>query len=269
MSGAGALAPVAGGIVGCCLTAVVAWTASVLSRARQHERVLTACHELRGPITAIGLGVELAQRTGLTAARARAIELELARAARAVDDLTGNGHADLRVRCDGVDIAGLLADSCAAWRPVAGERALRLELAAGFSAQVLGDRARLAQAVGNLLANAIEHGRGEIAVRARASREAVRIEVVDHGDGLPETVALLVGGRTRVRPAWARSRGGFDAARRLAGSPRGRGLRIAAEVVTAHHGRMFSAPAPCGGRVVIELPRASAAPQRSRATHRV
>ena len=61
---------------------------------------------------------------------------------------------------------------------------MRLEPPAGGAA-VRGDRARLAQACENLLANAIEHGGGTVELRARADAGRVRIEVRDDGPGLP------------------------------------------------------------------------------------
>jgi signal transduction histidine kinase len=64
----------------------------------------------------------------------------------------------------------------------------------------------------------------------------VRITVSDRGPGLPAPVAEL-----RRRPR--RGRGA-----------RGRGLAISAEVAEAHGGRLVSAPAETGARLVLELP---------------
>jgi signal transduction histidine kinase len=103
-----------------------------------------------------------------------------------------------------------------------------------------GDRLRLAQAVGNLLANAIEHGEGDVLLRARASAHTVRVEVLDGGPGLPAPVAELV----RHPPAGR--------------SARGRGLAIAADVAARHGGRLAAAPSEHGARLVLELPTAAA-----------
>ena len=82
-----------------------------------------------------------------------------------------------------------------------------------------GDRLRLAQATGNLIANAIEHGGGRVEVRGRARGADARIEVIDDGAGLPAPVAEL----TR------RARGGRGAPRARAGDRRGdRARRTAA-----------------------------------------
>jgi signal transduction histidine kinase len=101
---------------------------------------------------------------------------------------------------------------------------------------VRGDRVRLAQAVGNLLANALEHGAGTVEVGARSASGRVRIEVSDEGDGLPAPVAELT----------SRARGGIGR--------RGRGLAIASDIVARHGGRLVSAPSAGGARLAIELP---------------
>ena len=99
-----------------------------------------------------------------------------------------------------------------------------------------GDRTRLTQACGNLLANAIEHAGGRIELRARAVGGRVRIEVTDDGPGLPAPVAQL-------------------AARRRAGrGRRGRGLAIASEIAVRHGGPLAAAPSASGARLILELP---------------
>jgi signal transduction histidine kinase len=96
-----------------------------------------------------------------------------------------------------------------------------------------GDRVRLAQACGNLLKNAIEHGGGKVLLRARASRHTVRIEVLDEGPGLPAPVNELT---------------------RRARGPRGHGLAHASDVAARHGGRLAAAPSERGARLVLELP---------------
>src|SRR5690349_15440122 len=88
------------------------------------EAVARACHELRGPLAAARLGLELGVRVGeLSPAQLRALDLELGRASLALDDLAAVG---LRVRDRSVrqevDVAELLTDSVEAWRPSAAAR---------------------------------------------------------------------------------------------------------------------------------------------------
>jgi signal transduction histidine kinase len=85
------VSPVAlAGLVGWPLGAAAVTWALLVARgsAARRESVARACHELRGPITAARLGVALVLRNGeLPAAALRAIDLELSRAALALDDL--------------------------------------------------------------------------------------------------------------------------------------------------------------------------------------
>lgn len=222
------------------------------------ESVARVSHELRGPLTAVRLGLHLGTRGAeLTEARIRALELELSRAAVALDDLSavrrrpalaGPSAAALpRLRPGGwVNLGALLSDSVEAARARAQDAGATLELALEETlVLVWGDRVRLAQAIGNLLANAIEHGGGAIEVRCRADRLGARIEVIDGGLGLPAPVAQLV----------RRPRGGRGA--------RGRGLAIASAVAQTHGGRLAAAPSERGARLVLELPRVGArAPAR-------
>jgi signal transduction histidine kinase len=118
---------------------------------------------------------------------------------------------------------------------------LRIERAAG-PALVRADRLRLAQALGNLVANAAEHGGGEVLVRVAVERGRVRIEVADDGPGLPAPVSELA--------AAGRDRHG----------PRGHGLTIAQRIAERHGGRLLTAPAVRGARLVLDLPLARPMP---------
>jgi signal transduction histidine kinase len=216
--------------------AAVAWRE--LRRGR--ELVARACHELRGPLTAAHLALHAGARHADPGAGARfaAIELELRRAGLALDDLAA-ARAGRRAgdRDEVVDVCALIADQAAAWEAIAPVFGCSLRVApAAPDALVRGDRVRLAQAVGNLLANALEHGSGTVEVAARSVAGRVRIEVTDEGGGLPAPVAELA-----RRPRAGRGR-------------RGRGLAIASDIVTRHGGRIVSAPSARGARIAIELP---------------
>lgn len=220
--------------------AVIAWR----SRAARMEAVIRACHELRGPLTAARLGLELARRVGeLSPARLRAIDLELTCAAVALDELAGEpGAPGLNRASEAVDAAELLVDSVEAMGVSAVARDVALELQwSGGSPMVWGDRVRLAQAIRNLIANAIEHGGEAVEVRGRGAERSVRVEVIDNGPGLPAPVAEL------VRHA------------RAGRGRRGRGLAIATAIVEAHGGRLAAAPSERGARLVLQLPAAATA----------
>lgn len=204
------------------------------------ESVARACHELRGPLTAARLGLQLGASTGeLSADRLRAIDLELGRAALALDDLSSAGGRGPRAwrPPEQVDVRELVADSVEAWQPAAATHGVDLRTSwSGSSPAVWGDRLRLAQATGNLIANAIEHGGGAVSVRGWGEPGRVRIEVIDAGPGLPAPVSELA-----RRPHGGRGR-------------RGRGLAIATAIVNGHGGRLAAAPCARGARLVVELP---------------
>jgi signal transduction histidine kinase len=207
---------------------------------RRGELVARACHELRGPLTAAHLALHAgAPRGGPLPASLAAIDVELARAGRALDDLAAARRgARGPHRAELVDVGALVRAQVAAWEAVAPAYGctLRSTVAVGGDALVRGDRVRLAQAVGNLLANACEHGGGTIELRIRVLGPRVRVEVSDEGSGLPAPVAELV----------RRPRAGLGS--------RGRGLAIAAEIADRHGGRLLAAPVARGARLALELP---------------
>jgi signal transduction histidine kinase len=232
--------------------ATLATLAALLVRRRLAVRMelgARVSHEVRNPLAAARLGLELGARGGdLSPARLRAIDLELGRAAVVLEDLTPARpvRAGLRRR-EPVDVGQLLVDSVEAWRASAVARGVGLELEwRGGPVSLEGDRWRLAQATGNLIANAIEHGGGAVVVRGQAQDGSVRIEVLDGGPGLPAPVAEMA----RRRRGWSRRRGrrGGRAGRR------GHGLAIATEVIRAHGGRLAAAPSRHGARILVELP---------------
>ncbi len=207
--------------------------------ASRMETVARACHELRGPLTAARLGLDYGAGNGeLTPARLRAIDLELDRAALVLDDLEAVRMRRAWPRApEPIDLEQLLSDSVEAWRPTATANGVELQSAwSGCGATAWGDRLRLAQVTGNLIANAIEHGGGVVEVHGRVDHARARIEVSDTGPGLPAPIPELVRGAR-----WGRGR-------------RGRGLAIASAIAAGHGGRLAAAPAVRGARLVLELP---------------
>ena len=207
---------------------------------RRREMVARACHELRGPLTAVRLNLAtMERRREAPAERLAAMELDLRRAGLALDDFAA-ARSGRRVsdRVEPVEVAELLEEQYESWHVVAAAFDSTLRLGALLpGTMVNGDRLRLAQAVANLVANALEHGPGRVELTARiVGCRHIRIEVIDEGPGLPASVVELT----------QRARGGRGR--------RGRGLAIASEIAERHGGRLVAAPASHGARIGLELP---------------
>jgi signal transduction histidine kinase len=241
--------------------ALLGWAAALVCAAlaallqarlvRHASLVADAGHELRGPLCAARLGLHALDDEN----RAAAVDLELRRAALALEDLAAASRGRRAgERAQLVDVGALLDDAAEAWRPLA--RAFGAELAVEplrGRALVRADPVRLAQACGNLVANAVEHGASPVRVRGRVLAGRVRVEVEDAGPGLPGPVRDLVDGCDR-RPLWRRS----------PAASRGRGLAIAAGIAERHGGRLAAAPSAAGACLVLELPCADGSPPLAR-----
>ena len=226
-----------------------------------------ASHELRTPLASIRGYAELfrmgaAREPDDVAKAMRRIEDEAARMGVLVEDLLALARLDelrdpVRRR---VDVAAIAGDAVGDARATAPDRAIGLEAATGST--VLGDPGQIGQVLANLLRNAVVHTPpgSPIEVAVDRAGEDVRVQVRDHGPGLPAADADALFDRF-----W-RAEGGRE--RGKAGA--GLGLAIVAGIVDAHHGRVHAENAPGGGaRFTVLLPAAAdsgdaqAAPTRS------
>jgi signal transduction histidine kinase len=177
--------------------------ALALARARRKlELVARADHELRGPAAALLLAVERMGRDPRHLGAARGLLIELERLRTGLDDLaaarTGSRAAARPVE---LRLDRLAAAAAAAARPLAAARGRRVSFDwRGGPGRVRADRGRVAQALANLTANAVEHGDGTVEVRGREEHGAVRVEVRDRGRGLAiaADAARDAGGRLLV-----------------------------------------------------------------------
>ena len=216
--------------------------AGLLWRRRCLALVAQASHELRGPLQSALLGLHGLPADG-AGARVAAIDLELRRAALALEDLSAAARGRRAAESPAeVELGALLAEAAACWELLARERGAALVVEPPPAPMpVRADPLRLAQALANLVGNAIEHGGGEVRVRARAAAGgAARIEVTDGGAGLPAPLSELL------------------AAARGRRERRGHGLALAEGIARRHGGRLVTAPSPRGARLALELPLADA-----------
>ena len=234
-----------------------------LRRLRWTRRAVSCAeHELRGPLAAVLLAIDLGLRDGgLGAGQLSIVRAELRRAERALADLSRARHGLAPVTTmTELDVPRVVLDSVEAWRPVAVARGVTLEFtAAAHCAPLRGDPVRLAQATGNLIANAIEHGGSRVHVTAGNAAGQIKVAVSDDGPGLPPGI---VGSRLdvrRVRAAWRRRRRPDAAGRSPASGDRGHGLALVAGIAAAQGGRLSACEQAQGASLVLELPAASRA----------
>lgn len=216
-----------------CL-AVVALALEVAVLRRRLELVAQADHELRGPAGAIGLAAATMGREPGGARHAAVLEAQLDRMRAGLADLTAARRgARAAPRERPLDLDSALREAALGWTPVAhaGGRGLKVRWD-GKPATVTADRGRLAQALGNLVSNAIEHGSGPVELRGRSEAGRAILEVADAGPG------------ARVTPG----------SRRKPAPDRGRGLGIAARAVEEAGGQVRLEHRRGETRAVVELP---------------
>jgi len=129
------------------------------------------------------------------------------------------------------------------YAPVGEERGILLESAVAPGARVQGSRQLLAQALANLLDNAIKFtpDGGHIRVLLRGTATEPEVVVEDNGPGIPADKREIVLGR-RVR---------LDEARKFPGS--GLGLSLVAAVTKLHGARLVLDDAAPGLRVSLKF----------------
>ena len=149
-------------------------SAAALSELVQRERELVGdvSHQLRSRITALQLRLdELAAHPDPDARREAIAALEQTEKLSAVlDDLLEAARAARAAGAELMDLRERLAPVVEEWRPTlrAAGRALKVRLPDGLLARVT--PARIREAVGALLENALRHGGGTVTLTARAVR---------------------------------------------------------------------------------------------------
>ena len=221
-----------------------------LQRSFEHERrfVADASHEIRTPIAVVKTEIEGALRTQ---DYGPAVHEALVAAAEECDHLAGlaedllvlarAGEDGLPVRCEELDGRDLLADLQARFADRAQRHGRRIAVDAPGDLVVWGDPLRLRQALGNLMDNALRHGRGDVTASCAALAGGVRFEISDDGPGFPPDLAGTAFERF-ARGDHARTRGGT-----------GLGLAIVRAIAEAHGGSA-EIVAGRGGTVNLWLP---------------
>jgi heavy metal sensor kinase len=217
--------------------------------ARERRFVSDASHELRTPLASLRTELELALRRERTreemesALRSAAEETE--RLSQLAEDLLVLARSEtgtLPVRRERLAAGELVAGVQQRYerRAAVAQRPLDAQVEEGLEVSV--DRLRAEQALGNLVENALRHGRGSIRVQAHRRNGHVELHVRDEGPGFaPEFMP-------QAFERFSRS----DQAR--AGAGAGLGLAIVDVIARAHGGSAHAANVAGGADVWLELP---------------
>jgi signal transduction histidine kinase len=223
-----------------------------LEAALEHERrfVADASHELRTPLTMLRTELELAlmqerSRGELEEALQSAAE-ETERLTTLADDLLLIARSDqgrLPVRREQLDTRELLDTVAERFSGGVAAEGRRVVVTSAEPIALVADRMRLEQALGNLVANALQYGAGDVELRAAVRDGKVELHVTDEGRGFaPDFIARAFERFSRAETG--RSTGGS-----------GLGLAIVRLIAEAHGGSAGVANRSTGGADVwIVLP---------------
>jgi PAS domain S-box-containing protein len=224
---------------------------------RKDEFLAMLAHELRNPLAPIRNAAHTLALLGTGDERVRwvsgLIERQVGLMTRLVDDLLDVSRitsGKITLQRATVPVGAVLAQAVEAARPPAESRGQRLEVDVPEDAGwVDGDPARLTQAVGNLLDNAIKYtdDGGRIWIRSRIEEDEVVIVVEDSGVGIdPELLPHVFDLFIQADRSLERKQGGL-----------GLGLTLVRRLVEMHGGRVEAAsPGPGrGSAFTIRLPR--------------
>lgn len=221
---------------------------------RQSEFMAAVSHEMRTPLTAMGLLAEnlesgAADRAGQRDEHVRMIREESARLGALIDNVLAFTRDKPMAAHEPFDVPAMVADAASLMKPLAARKQIAFDVTASeFPEAPLGDAAALRRALLNLLDNAFKHtpAGGRVTCIARPLNENNWcIEVTDSGPGIP------VHERSRIFEAFYRI--GDELRRTTPGT--GLGLALVKRSVDAHRGRIEVTDAPGGGsRFTLILP---------------
>ncbi|AUG79927.1 two-component sensor histidine kinase [Kitasatospora sp. MMS16-BH015] len=221
----------------------------VLALDQQRAFVADASHQLRNPLAALLLRVELlgmelpeGHEEELTGVREEGVRL-----ARVLDDLLGLATAEhARPEPERTDLTALVLTRIDSWRPVAEQRGIRLEWDGPATAVGLADPIGLGSALDAVIDNALKFtpAEGRVRLGIETDRREVTVTVADSGPGLTEEELARIGDRFWRSPRHQNVDGS------------GLGLSIARTLLLAGGGSLsFDRVEPTGLAVGLTVPR--------------
>lgn len=216
-----------------------------------HEVTDNIAHDLRSPLTRLRNRLEVTLLEPRAEAEYRQViqqgiedAASLIQTFNALLGVAQTEAGNHRGEWTAVDLSALLHDLADLYTPAAEDRQLRLELALQDGVSVVGSRDLLAQAVGNLLENAIKYTpeQGCIRLQLRADADGVELAVSDSGAGIPAAE------REHVLERFVR----LENSRHTAGN--GLGLSLVRAVAKLHQAELRLGDAHPGLRVSLHFP---------------
>jgi signal transduction histidine kinase len=233
--------------------------------AARRRLIADASHELRTPLAAMRAELDVSlrdpARTPAERATLESVREDVGRMSRTVDNLLTLALADegrLELLRKPVELQELARNAVEPMLALAGLKGVSLS-AGGEPASAVGDPDRLAQALTNLIENAIKYtpAGGRVTVTSWVGAGEAGVTVADTGAGIPsESVDHVFDRFYRADPSRSRASGGS-----------GLGLAICQEIAVAHGGRVsvhsepgrgssftLALPVAGGGAVVDAVP---------------
>ena len=225
------LAEIAGGLP-LAASFALAGGITTLREGRRRTALNEAMHELRRPLQALSLA--LPADPGSQEAVDSSLRLATAALDRLDREINGDS-SESQPAC--VPVRSLLQEAVQRWGPRAASAGGGIRLRWLSDEQwVSGDRIGLAQAVDNLISNAIDHGGGKVTIEGRRAGTWLLISIRDSG-------AEALEARRFPRRPWLGSR-----------SRHGHGLRVVARVVRSHGGSFGLRRLRHGAEAQLRLP---------------
>jgi heavy metal sensor kinase len=216
----------------------------------QRRFMADASHELRSPVAILQgeLDVTLSRDDRNAAEYRESLEVmrrSVRRLTRIVRDLFLLARSDageVPLRREPVSLGDIIGQTVRALRTVAAERQVTLNAGCDSAIVVTGDEDLLQRMTANLIENAIKYTKPgtEVCIRCTAAGTEARIEVRDHGAGVPPELQEQIFERFfRVDPV------------RSGGSGAGLGLPIARWIAEAHGGAVRLEKSDATGSVFV------------------
>ncbi len=223
--------------------------------AAQREFVADAAHELRSPLTALRLQLQLLDRAPDEPAKVEAgvrLRAAVERAIHLVEQmlvLARSEPRELMGALTPLDLSAIAAEATGDSAALALSRQTELAVEAAPHTLIQGDREALRTLVRNLVDNAIRYTPpgGSVLVRTAKTAAGARLEVTDSGPGIPAAE------RVRVFDRFYRRAGGTEG---------GSGLGLAiVKSIAERHGAHVELTEPAGGGLcaAVTFPPADAA----------